>query len=681
MAKFQNALVKFVDRFIWSKQAELDESRILDVLVDPWTKQYGIEKPTDIESFGKVYQYNENVYTCVKVIAEASNDVKLKVYEQKTVKGKQTYVEVENTTNPIRKLFMQVNGRTTENEFKEHTISSLELQGNSYWWIVRNSLNIPSQMYFMRPDYVTIIPDTTVPGGVKGYVFGRGDRKENFDVSEILHFKYFNPRSQFYGQSPIQAAKVTIEADIYAKLYNKQFFINSARPYGVLKSKVNLDKASRKRLKKMWASAHQGADKAYRTALLEGDLDYKQLGISQKDSDFIQQLKMYREVIMSIFKVPPAMMDIYEYANYANAKEQRKIFWTDVMTKKLNKIAGYINEFLLFPIWGTKYKVLFDYSDIEVLRESENEKIERLAKAINAGMLDPAYARELMSWPVEGTFYLPMNMLTIGSTSKESKNISNKSIDTEMAKNLNRTREQGISRLRSDYNNALSDMFKHQGMLLIEAIKDKINELKPKAVKEQLPRLDVEVLWTEGKFGQMIIDVSIYFMGQFMERGIETATNLTGIETAFGIDHPSLANSLDNMLNLLSDRTSIASKEDLRKIITAGIENNTTIDGMTREIRKEVSAKWGDFAKYRAERIARTEASSAYGEGSHQYYKEVGVKYHRWLTMNDGLVADICMENQADGIIPINEAFSSGQLHEPGHINCRCSVVPVTEEE
>ena len=181
MAKLQEAVTRFVDKFIWSKQA-IDESRVLDVIVDPWTQQYGIDKPSDIENYGKVYQANENVYTCVKVIAEASNDVKLKVYEYKTVKGEQQYVEVTSPANPIKKLFMQVNRNTTENEFKEHTLSSLELQGNSYWWVVRNTLRVPSELYFMRPDYVKIIPDASVPGGVKSYEYGVGDRKEIFDA-------------------------------------------------------------------------------------------------------------------------------------------------------------------------------------------------------------------------------------------------------------------------------------------------------------------------------------------------------------------------------------------------------------------------------------------------------------------------------------------------------------------
>lgn len=681
MAKLQEAVTRFVDRYIWSK-AKIDEGRVLDVIVEPWTQQYGIEKPVDIENYGKVYQCNENVYTCVKVIAEASNDVALDVYEKKTIKGEQQYVLIKNTGNPIKQLFMQVNGHTTENEFKEQSLSSLELQGNSYWWIVRNTLNIPTQLYFMRPDYVKILPDVDIPGGVKSYEYGTSNRKETFDAGEILHFKYFNPRSQFYGQSPLEAARVTIEADIYAKLYNKQFFRNSARPYGVLKSKVNLEKKTRKRIKEMWNAAHQGAEKAYRTALLEGDLEYQQLGINQKDSDFIQQLKMYREVIMAIFKIPPAMMDIYEYANYANAEAQRKIFWTDVMQKKLNKIAGYINEFLLFPVWGDQYKVRFDYSNIEVLRENEKDKIDRYAAAIGAALMTPNEARDKMGledMPNGDSLYLPFNLIALG-TMNEPTPVKKKSLDdVEVAKNLNRTREQGISKLRSRYNNALSDMFKHQGMKLVEAIIDKINEQK--SIKADLPRIDINAVWEEGKFGQMIMDVSAYFMGKFIEQGIATAQTLTGIEVAFGLDHPGIKGVPESLLELLSDRTSLASKADLKRIITAGIENNTTIDGMTRQIRKDVSAKWGDFAEYRAERIARTEASNAYGEGSHRYYKEVGAKYHQWLTMNDKAVADVCYNNQSDGVIPINQAFSSGSIHEPQHINCRCSTVPIMDKE
>jgi len=137
----------------------------------------------------------------------------------------------------------------------------------------------------------------------------------------------------------------------------------------------------------------------------------------------------------------------------------------------------------------------------------------------------------------------------------------------------------------------------------------------------------------------------------------------------------------ETLLANLTDQTSLTSKVDLQRIITNAIENNTTVDQMTRDIKNSIGQKWGkDYPKYRAERIARTEASQAYGEGSHEYYKAAGIPKHRWLTMNDDTVSDACYGNQGDGAIPINEAFSSGDLHEPQHVNCRCSVVPVSEE-
>jgi len=48
------------------------------------------------------------------------------------------------------------------------------------------------------------------------------------------------------------------------------------------------------------------------------------VGVNQKDMDFIQQKKMSREEICSVFKVPPALIGLFEYANYANAREQEQ---------------------------------------------------------------------------------------------------------------------------------------------------------------------------------------------------------------------------------------------------------------------------------------------------------------------------------------------------------------------
>jgi HK97 family phage portal protein len=416
--------MSFIDTILgrlgYSK-AKGSESDLLDTMIANYQLSFGVEKPVDIESYGKAYGADEWVYSCVRTIAEASNDVELKLYRKKIGKdGKVDKEEIEN--HPAIDLFRKVNNHTTADEFKEATLTSLELQGNSYWYIVRDSLGIPREMYYMRPDWTKIVPDKE--NFIKGYIYDSGHDKQSFEPQEVLHFKYFDPRSFYYGLSPLTAARVTVESNIYSNRYSRSFFKNSARPDGFLTTEKNLSDSTVTRLIKQWEKSHKGYDNASRTAILEGGMEYKLIGINQKDADFIAQQKNYREKILAIFRVPPVMVNIYEYANYANSEQQRKIFWADVESKKLNKIASYINEFLIRPVWGEDIWVEYNYSGVEALNEEESARVDRIIKLVNMGLKTPNEARQLLGDEVfadraADMLYMPMNMIPIGATPQD----------------------------------------------------------------------------------------------------------------------------------------------------------------------------------------------------------------------------------------------------------------------
>jgi SPP1 gp7 family putative phage head morphogenesis protein len=87
-----------------------------------------------------------------------------------------------------------------------------------------------------------------------------------------------------------------------------------------------------------------------------------------------------------------------------------------------------------------------------------------------------------------------------------------------------------------------------------------------------------------------------------------------------------------------------------------------------------------DFSHERAEMIARTEIHKANGEGALSGYRASGVVEQKvWLTSGDDDVSEECGENEDEGPIPIDEEFPSGDLAEPAHPNCRCTIAPYVE--
>ncbi len=107
-----------------------------------------------------------------------------------------------------------------------------------------------------------------------------------------LHLKLFHPLDDHSGFSPLAAAGVALDLANTAARWNKALLDNSARPSGALvyqpKEGGNLTPDQYERLRAELEQGYAGAVNAGRPLLLEGGLDWKAMGLSPKDMDFIE---------------------------------------------------------------------------------------------------------------------------------------------------------------------------------------------------------------------------------------------------------------------------------------------------------------------------------------------------------------------------------------------------------
>jgi SPP1 gp7 family putative phage head morphogenesis protein len=86
----------------------------------------------------------------------------------------------------------------------------------------------------------------------------------------------------------------------------------------------------------------------------------------------------------------------------------------------------------------------------------------------------------------------------------------------------------------------------------------------------------------------------------------------------------------------------------------------------------------GGFSPDRAEMIARTEIIRANNQGHLVAFAASGVvDMKEWSTAEDGDVCEVCMANEEQGPIPLDDTFESGDDAAPAHPNCRCTIVAV----
>lgn len=124
-------------------------------------------------------------------------------------------------------------------------------------------------------------------------------------------------------------------------------------------------------------------------------------------------------------------------------------------------------------------------------------------------------------------------------------------------------------------------------------------------------------------------------------------------------------------------------KRRLAGVISRGIESKRGIPGTATDIRKwaaelnkDIKNTFIDMTKYRSELIARTETANALSTASLDTMKDMGIDGKEWVTAGDDRVSEECQGNEAEGVIPVSQAFSSGAMAPPEHPDCRCSLSP-----
>ena len=116
----------------------------------------------------------------------------------------------------------------------------------------------------------------------------------------------------------------------------------------------------------------------------------------------------------------------------------------------------------------------------------------------------------------------------------------------------------------------------------------------------------------------------------------------------------------------------ITTRDRLQAVIVKALDEGQSYN----QVAKEISKTFDGFSRDRARLIAVHESAQAYEAGNmafSQSLKDEGIRMEKmWQNSGDDRVSDGCLENTADGWIPIDEPHSSGDQNPPRFPGCRC---------
>lgn len=300
----------------------------------------------------RAYEQSPWVYMAVNRIAEAGAIVPLHVHDRLT--------HQRLPDHPLLRLLDAPNPVTSRFELLEQTLGMLELTGNAYWYLVGDARGQPAQIWTLRPDRVTIVPDTNDDGRyVRGFVYTLDGVQIPLDAVEVVHFKRWHPGDDYYGLSALSASALAVQGDRAMARWNvNNFDQHQAVPAGIVSVGDYVSDADFERLKQDWRLSYGGTQR--KTAFVRGgQISWQNIGLSHTELDFLRGRQAHRDEILNVFGIPIGLVS--ENATEANATVAERQFIERTLYPKLIRLAQKITQEML-PFW--QGDVLAQFEDI-----------------------------------------------------------------------------------------------------------------------------------------------------------------------------------------------------------------------------------------------------------------------------------------------------------------------------
>lgn len=306
-------------------------------------------------------------YRCVRMIAEAAGSLPWLMYDG----------DREVTAHPLLELLRRPNAGQPGREFGEQLYGYLLVAGNAYVEKVEID-GAPRELHALRPDRMKAVASAN--GWAEAYDYSVNGQSVRLPREAVLQLRLFNPLNDHYGMSPLEAAQRAIDTHNAASAWNKAMLDNSARPSGALvyaSGDGHLTVEQFERLKTELEESYQGASNAGRPMVLEGGLDWKEMGYSPRDMEFSAAKDGAAREVALAFGVPPMLLGIPGDNTFANFMEANRSFWRQTVLPMASRVAEAMTGFLC----AGSLRLAHDLDQVEALAADREALWARVGKA------------------------------------------------------------------------------------------------------------------------------------------------------------------------------------------------------------------------------------------------------------------------------------------------------------
>jgi HK97 family phage portal protein len=407
--------LSFFDRFRGPNASGGDRSPWGDFFFEPVSARTGSGMRVSPDSALRLAA----VYACVRVLSESLASLPLVIYQRRADGGKDKV-----TDHWLHRLLAKRPNRFQNPfEWREMLQGHLALRGNAYNQIITNAKGEVVELMPLHPDRIRL---ELLPSGEYRYRFtDRFGTESILPRGEVWHLRGLSSDG-LMGMSPIELARENLGMALAAQDYGARFFANDAKPTGgwIEFPGSFKDSEAKRVFRESYQQAQSGANRG-KVLVLENGMKFHEVGVTNKDAQFLELRKFQITDVARLFRVPPHMIGDLDRATFSNIEQQSLEFVMHTMTPWAERWEASIESELLLE--GDDIEVEFDFANL--MRGDAASRASYYQSGIQNGWLTRNEARIAENLnPLEGLDepLRPLNMV-------EESTAEDVALDTEQA--------------------------------------------------------------------------------------------------------------------------------------------------------------------------------------------------------------------------------------------------------
>lgn len=591
----------------------------------------------------------------------------------------------EDVNHPFNLVLEGGDGQSDQSELLEAHEKSKMIYGESFWYFSKGETSSkPYSVYLLNPSAMTVL---VTNNRVTGYVYQNEGNRALFDLDEIAHFKIHDPRNPFRGSGPMQAAGWFVRSSRYITTYVNNLLENNAIPAGALVVKGAVNDTDWKLFQEQWLNKYAGIDNVGKTAFIRGEgLDFVKTGLSLGEIDFEKMRNTSRDDVMLMFGISKPMFGIFDDINRASALTARQLAALMLTSPEMRRLKRKLSKKV--ALWyGKQYRVggTNPIPEDDEAKLNKHDKLTGRAFTINETRAEYGYA------PIPGGDSLPALDTPPLTPSKSIGTVTIKSVRKNHKGEYSvEMKESFRSRTEDLQLKAEQEYFQRANKVLTDQKGRVMDQIRPKKLVDAHLNADEEAR----KLADETLSI---FIGLAKEQGALAAIFAGNEESTF-----KLTPVMEKYIQDSVFKASLGLTEDTLQKIADELASGINAGESIAQIGKRINAIYDEVLGvetpgYRIERLARTEIIKTSNEITEAAYRESGVVSKKEWFANPGR-CEFCASLHGS-IIQLGAAFvplgsrlegTEGGTrlndyedikHPPVHPQCRCTLIPVIDED